>query len=287
MDFIKGSGGLYYLAALISLAVLIELFIPWRKGVKPDYARWLRNASMALYGTILLSLLPAIAAFAGAVSAQSNGIGLMNYFTMPLWAKLVISIFILDLMSYGQHRMLHKWYFFWRAHRTHHTDMHIDATTSLRFHPLESLFRAVIELGVVFTFGIPPEGILLSFLVHVFANTFSHTNISLPPAADRIVSRLITTPHIHRLHHSTKTEHQFSNFGTAFTIWDQMFGTYIGPEHLHENETFGVAGAENLEKETFGNLALDPFRTPHQPAIPKPAPAQSSAAAPGVNPETL
>ncbi len=270
MDFIKGSGGLYYLLALVVSAIVIEHFIPWRKGVKVDFARWLRNASMALYGTILLSLVPVIAAYAGAVTAASNNIGLMNQFETPLLVKLVISILILDLMSYGQHRVLHKWYFFWRAHRTHHTDAHIDATTSLRFHPLESLFRAVIELGVVFAFAIPPEGILLSFLVHVLANTFTHTNIALPLSVDKIVARFITTPHIHRLHHSVSPDHQFSNFGTAFTIWDQIFGTYLGPEHLRENEQFGVDGEEGMVAETFANLALDPFRTPANAEIPKP-----------------
>ncbi|GJL92902.1 sterol desaturase family protein [Hyphococcus sp.] len=276
MEFVKGTGGLVYLAAVLASAFVIELLAPWRKGVKIDMARWLRNASMAAYGTILLSLIPFIAAYGAAVSAETNGIGALNQFGAPLWAKLIISVAVLDLMAYGQHRALHKWYIFWRAHRAHHTDEHIDLTTSLRFHPFETLFRAIIELGVVLTIGIPPEGILLSYMVQVFANTISHTNATLPLAVDKIVSRVFTTPQIHRLHHSTNVDHQFTNFGTVFTLWDQLFGTYLSPEHLHDDERFGVDGPEGDQPDTFATLALDPFRKPKQAAIPQPATTHSS-----------
>lgn len=276
MEFLKGVNGLYYLVILVMAGLAAEALIPWRRGVNIDIARWIRNAALAFYGMILLGLAPAIAGYGGAVAAQDHHIGLMNLIALPLWVKLVVTVLAIDLLSYGEHRVLHKWYAFWRMHRAHHTDAHIDATTGLRFHPFETIFRALAELGVVLLFGIPPEGILLVFGVHVFANIFTHTNIALPLSVDRVVARLITTPHVHRLHHSADPAHQFSNFGTAFTIWDQMFGTYLGPEHLRMDETFGVEGPEAMARDSFANLALDPFRKPKAAAIPRPAPVEAA-----------
>lgn len=260
MDFVKGMGGVYYLAILLAAGIAAERMFPWRRGLKTDLPRWLRNASMTVYGAILLSALPAIAAYGAAMAAEANGIGLMNLIAMPLSAKLLVSVFVLDLMAYGQHRMLHQWHVLWRAHRAHHTDMVIDASTALRFHPFETLFRALVEAAVVLAIGIPPEGILLIYIVHVAVNVFTHANIALPRKLDIALSRIVTTPAVHRQHHSTDEAKQRTNYGTAFTIWDRMFGTFSGPEHLRDDERFGVDGPEAMPAETFGNLALDPFR---------------------------
>lgn len=270
MEFIKSIDSITYLLVLLVVAMALEIVIPWRRSVKIDFTRWARNASMAVYGTLLVSLLPAIAAYGASVTAQEIGIGLLNWINIPQWLALIVAVLALDLTSYGQHRILHKSYFFWRTHRTHHCDTHIDATTSLRFHPLETLFRVATEFIVIMAIGITPEGILLSYLVKAFANIFTHANIFLPPAILPIVSRVITTPHIHRLHHATTNNYQYSNFGTIFTVWDQLFNTYVGPENLHDDQRFGIDGVENIEEETFGNLVLDPFRTPKNAAIPKP-----------------
>lgn len=279
MDFVKGMGGVYYLAAILAAGIAAEWALPWRRGLKIDLARWLRNASMTVYGAILLSALPAIAAYGAAIAAAANGVGLMNLVALPLSVKLLVSVFVLDLMAYGQHRMLHRWYILWRAHRAHHTDVRIDASTALRFHPFETLFRALIEVAVVAVIGIPAEGILLIYIVHVAVNVFTHANIALPRRLDMALSRVITTPSVHRQHHSTDEAMQRTNYGTAFTLWDRMFGTFSGPESLREDERFGVEGPEALPAETFGNLVLDPFRKPKGAAPPR-APLRGGAAAP-------
>ncbi len=276
MDFIKGLGGLYYLLIILALTVAFERTIPWRKGLKIDLIRWLRNASMALYGTILLSAVPAIASYGAAIAAQANGAGLMNMMAMPLAIKLILSVLVLDLTAYGQHRMLHKWYVLWRMHRTHHTDPQIDASTSLRFHPFEALFRALIEVVVVVAIGIPPEGILLIYLVHVIANCLTHANVQMPLKVEKAMSLVFTSPRMHRLHHSADEARQATNLGTAFTFWDRMFGTFLGPEHLRDDERFGVEGPEAMAAETFSNMVFDPFRKPQTGAAPRPDAAEKA-----------
>ena len=136
MEFLKGFNGLYYVAALLFCGAAVEWLTPWRRVAKIDSARWLRNASMWFYGMIILSLIPFIAGYGGAVAAGNNGLGLFNQFAFPLWAELAASVVIIDLLSYVQHRVLHKWYFFWRAHRVHHSDIHIDVSDVAAFSPL-------------------------------------------------------------------------------------------------------------------------------------------------------
>lgn len=268
MELFQGMNGVYYLVLLLAIALTAEAIAPWRRS-KVDLARWGRNASMTLYGMIAISLIPPLASMGAALTAETRGIGLLNIIELPMWVQLAISIVIIDLLSYVQHRMLHKWYFLWRAHRPHHSDEHIDATTSLRFHPFEVLFRAAIEVVVVVLLGLPPAALIISFAIDAIINTTAHSNLTLPPKADRLVSRILVTPHYHKLHHSTAPEHLDTNYATIFTFWDRLFGTAIESANLRDDEQFGLAGPERMERDSFANLALDPFRTPEGGAIPK------------------
>ena len=268
VDGLNADYEIFWLFGVLVSALIVEGFAPWRREVRRDYARMLRNASMLFYATIMLSLLPALASFGAAVAAEAQGVGLMNLFSAPLWVKIIVAILMIDFLFYVQHRMLHQWYFLWRTHRTHHSDIHIDATTALRFHPLEVLFRAVTEAGFVMLMGLPPEGVLASYAVHAFANTLTHANIHAPQRVERIASLVFVTPRVHRLHHSTAPEHLHKNFGTTLTAWDRLFGTYISLSALKHDAKFGLDGPENIGDETFGALVLDPFRTPDGAAIP-------------------
>ena len=262
MEILKGANGLYYLALLLTIAATMEWLTPWRRVAKINFARWARNSSMSFYGFIILGLVPFLAVYGGAVAAQEGGFGLFNQLGAPFWVELAATLIVFDILSYGQHRILHRWYFFWRAHRVHHSDRHIDVSTSLRFHPFETLFRTTLEAGVVWGCGLPPEGILLNFFVLGLFNTVTHANVALPARVDWALSSLFVTPNIHRLHHSMTPEHQNSNFGTIFTLWDRLFGTFCAASELRHDENFGVDASETNGAESFANLALDPFFKP-------------------------
>jgi sterol desaturase/sphingolipid hydroxylase (fatty acid hydroxylase superfamily) len=272
MDFFRGVTGLYFALGVLASALVLEAMMPWRRGVKISLARWVRNASMSFYSFILLGFIPLLSAYGAAMIAETRGIGLFNQVAAPFWATALATIIAFDLTAYGVHRSLHKWYFLWRTHRTHHGDAHIDATTSLRFHPFEALVRAVIDLPVVFLLGLPEEAIVVNFVVLSVVNTFTHTNIALAPSVERVLSRILVTPHVHRLHHAAAPEYLDTNLGTVFSVWDQMFSTFTPPDRLRRDEIFGIEGPEAITPDSFANLALDPFRKPDHAAIPKPEP---------------
>lgn len=267
MEFLKGTNGLFFVAALLAAALVIERAAPWRQGARIDLARWARNLSMHFYSVIILGLMPFLAGYGGAIAAEKSGFGLFNQVAIPHWAELIATVVILDAVAFTQHRALHLWYGAWRLHRVHHSDKLVDVTTSLRFHPTETIFRAATELPVVYLLGLSPEGMLIGFAVLTLANTVTHMNIALPAAFERALSTLIVTPGVHRVHHATDTRQQNQNFGTVLTLWDRLSGTYAPPDALSREAALGLEGPEDLQRETFANLALDPLRSrPRGPA---------------------
>jgi len=68
---------------------------------------------------------------------------------------------LLDLAIYLQHVMFHAVPGLWRLHRMHHADLDFDATTGLRFHPVEILISMGIKLAVVAALGPPAVAVLL------------------------------------------------------------------------------------------------------------------------------
>jgi sterol desaturase/sphingolipid hydroxylase (fatty acid hydroxylase superfamily) len=47
-----------------------------------------------------------------------------------------------------------------------------------------------------------------------------------PARIDRALRRLVVTPDLHRVHHSTLEHEANSNYGAVLTLWDQLFGTF-------------------------------------------------------------
>ena len=276
MEFLEGAGGFAYFLAVILIVIVVERLFPWRR-MRIDFVRWLRNAAMNGYAIVIFALIPWISGIAAAEIAEAEGVGLLHLIDAPVWVGMGLAIVALDFLAYAQHRALHQWYLLWRLHRVHHTDAIVDATTSLRFHPLETVFRSLTEVVFVLLLGLPTEGLILGFAVFAFMNAYTHANLDLPGGFERAAALLFITPRAHRLHHSTIAENQYANFGTIFSFWDRLFRTWKGPAQLRDGEVFGVDGPEAPEKETFASLAFDPFRRRRPDgAIPRPATSKTS-----------
>lgn len=259
MEFFTGYNAVLYLIAVTIALLAVERFAPWRRE-RAAPIRWLRNASMNFYGTILLGLLPFLSDVGIAHFAREKGIGLLNNVSVSGWAALLFTLIAVDLTAFVQHRALHKWPLLWRLHRAHHTDATIDVTTGLRFHPFETIFRAATEGLVILALGIPYEGLIFAFAVLVVINSIGHANVDIPVALERFLSHVFITPRAHRLHHATAPEFYNSNFGTIFSLWDRASRTWKKVDALKDDQKFGLEGAQAPEADTFGNLALDPFR---------------------------
>ena len=56
---------------------------------------------------------------------------------------------LLDAAIYFQHRIFHRIPALWRLHRMHRSDLDIDVTTAIRFHPIEIVLSMLIKIAVM------------------------------------------------------------------------------------------------------------------------------------------
>ena len=157
-------------------------------------------------------------------------------------ALLIAGILSLDLFVYWLHRLEHSVFLLWRFHSVHHSDTELDASTAIRHHPLEYAVTTVL-VGLVFgVLGLPVWVLAVYGVVFFISALFQHLNLRLPAGLERALQRVLVGPAMHRMHHSIDARYFNSNFGSVFSIWDRMFGTYQGLSGAERDFiAFGVA----------------------------------------------
>jgi sterol desaturase/sphingolipid hydroxylase (fatty acid hydroxylase superfamily) len=132
-----------------------------------------------------------------------------------------------DFFYYWMHRAQHRWGWFWRFHRVHHSITEMSATNS-HHHVAEDLFQFVaITIPMSFLPGV--EAGPVPWLVIVLNNAhpyFIHSSINVNIGPLRYV---LSDNRIHRLHHSTEPQHVGHNFSTVTPLWDVLFGIAYFP----------------------------------------------------------
>lgn len=188
--------------------------------------RWFANLSILVISSIVLRVVFPAAAVGAALWAEARGWGLLRFLGVyPLLAG-ILSFVILDFAIWLEHVVFHKVPLFWRVHRMHHADNGFDVTTGLRFHPLEILLSMVWKAVIVIALGAPAVAVLVFEIVLNGTSMFNHANVRLGPRVDRVLRRLLVTPDMHRVHHSSVRRETDSNYGFNFPFWDRLFGTY-------------------------------------------------------------
>src|SRR3954449_7149735 len=190
-------------AGVFALMVLWELLAPRRAPALGRQVRWPGNLGVVVIDTLALRLLFPTAAVGVALLGEARGWGLLNDLGLPAVLKVGIAVVVLDLVIYFQHVLFHAVPVLWRLHRMHHADLEFDVTTGVRFHPVEIVLSMVIKIGTVAALGAPAAGVLLFEVLLNASSMFSHGNVRLPAWLDGILRRVIVTPEMHRVHHST------------------------------------------------------------------------------------
>jgi sterol desaturase/sphingolipid hydroxylase (fatty acid hydroxylase superfamily) len=243
---------------LLAGMMVWELAAPDRRSDIPRLIRWGNNIALVVVDALVLRIALPVLAVGAAVWAQGAGVGLLNMVALPGWLAIVLALVILDLVIWAQHVAFHKLPVLWRLHRMHHADPHLDATSGLRFHPVEVLLSMVLKIGVVIAIGAPPVAVLLFEVILNGASIFNHANIRLPRGVERPLRWLLVTPEMHRIHHSDKRVEADSNYGFSVPWWDRLFGTYRaepGPGHR-----FGIGAHGSTRDQWLDRLLVQPFR---------------------------
>lgn len=224
------------------------------------YRKW-RHAGVNLVflaTSMLINLLFGVATIGLFIWAKANGIGLLYWLDFPLWAELLISVMLLDLVAqYLAHYLLHRVKWMWKFHLVHHSDTKVDATTGTRHHPGDYVIREVFSLAAVLVFGIPVAFYLFYRLATIFFTYLTHANIHMPPALDKALSLVFITPNMHKFHHHFERPWTDTNFGNIFSFWDRIFGTmvYDDPRKIR----YGVDVLDDSLDESVGYQFKVPF----------------------------
>lgn len=185
----------------------------------------------------------------------ASGLGLV---ALPLPLQIVIGVLASDLLGYWLHRFSHRYEWMWRLHSVHHSDPVLDASTSLRHHPVEAALYIVPKIALYAVLGLP---FWIEAVRAVLINVVSvaqHANVVFPAWFESLRVCFVT-PGIHRVHHDTRRELHDSNFGGVFSFWDRLFGTYTVPESVRDSR-IGLDGYDGEAWQSLPGMLATPLR---------------------------
>jgi sterol desaturase/sphingolipid hydroxylase (fatty acid hydroxylase superfamily) len=101
--------------------------------------------------------------------------------------------------------------------------------------------QVLVNLPYIFAYpfvGLSPWWMALAIGAgHAVQNDWMHLNVTWRSSW---LEWLIVTPRYHHIHHSNEPGHYVANLAALFTVWDRMFGTYVDPETLRHELSFGI-----------------------------------------------
>ncbi|TIX51103.1 sterol desaturase family protein [Alteraurantiacibacter aquimixticola] len=222
--FLKAAGFAATLGIVGAIA-LAERRRPLRKQTRDPLPRTIRNAAMGAgcQAMIMVSEAPATQAIARRNESEQRG--LQHALGGGIIGKLA-AFLAMDYGFYLWHIATHKVPFLWRFHRVHHVDPDMDMSTAVRFHFLDMLISLPWRLVQVRVSGVDPKMLKAWQGFFVLSVLFHHSNTRLPKGLDEKLSRVITTPKMHGIHHSQDLSEMDSNWSSGIAIWDHLHGTY-------------------------------------------------------------
>jgi sterol desaturase/sphingolipid hydroxylase (fatty acid hydroxylase superfamily) len=246
--------------AIFMIMALWEIKAPYRKLRLNRVQRWPHQLGLIILNTLTVRLLFPIAAVGTAQYMTHQGWGLMNLLGFNPAIATITGFLFLDFAIYWQHVLAHQLEWFWKLHRTHHADTDYDLTTGLRFHPLEMILSMLIKMLVILLLGIPATAVILFEIVLSGSAMFNHSNIRLPETIEPAIRKVIVTPSMHRIHHSTHQFEHDSNYGFFLSIWDHLFESYTD-KSMEDDQTMpiGLKIFRSKENQRLSHILKMPF----------------------------
>jgi sterol desaturase/sphingolipid hydroxylase (fatty acid hydroxylase superfamily) len=185
-------------------------------------------------------------------------LGLLSFLPLSPLVHSIFGFLMMDLTFYYWHRLNHRSRFLWRFHNVHHIDPDLDLSTAVRFHFGEIALSTAFRVTQISLIGVSIGTFLAYEVVFQAGTLFHHSNIRLPIRVERIVSKVLVTPRMHGIHHSTVRDELDSDFSTIFSWWDRMHGT-LRLDVPQDQITIGVPAYLEPGDNTLRNCLWLPF----------------------------
>lgn len=228
----------YQTAAFFGLVVLFEVLERVRPAREVD--RW-KDLKIDVFSFALALALNRLckAMIGGAIAAYTPAWIVLAFGHLQAWsgaARILAAIVLVDFIIYWIHRAQHRFDTLWRTHAWHHSIEQLYWFSGFRTSFLHSFLYAIPATSIsTLVFNLSPLEAGIGYSIGLLVQFWEHTNLRINVGPLRWI---IITPAYHRVHHSTR--HNRSNFGTAFSVWDRLFGTYTDPATVPVDEPLGL-----------------------------------------------
>lgn len=245
----------------VALVMLIESMSPLRAESKAPLVRWLNNIILSAVGyTILFSMAPLVSILIARIIGLED-VGLLHRFGIGYIPSFILTLLCLEFIGYWLHRVSHSMPMLWRIHAVHHSDVEMDATTSLRHHPLEHVISTLVFVPALIALGPDPLVLLGYYVLHAAVSAFNHGNFSLGQSADRVLRLFIVTPDFHRVHHSSEQRYTDRNYASILPMFDYLFRTATKfTAEQHTTMPLGLTYFRERKYSRLDQLLLMPFQ---------------------------
>jgi len=231
---------------------------PLRCSVEPKLRRTARNLAVAAVSAAALQIAEQPVTVPLTAFVERHRWGAIPLLPLPVWMEVPLAVILLDYTLYVWHVLTHRLAWLWRFHLVHHVDLDLDASTALRFHFGELALSVAWRAGQVVLIGVSPLSLSVWQTALLVSILFHHSNVRLPVAAERRLSRFIVTPRLHGIHHSLIREETDSNWSSGLTLWDRLHGT-LRLNVPQEAITIGVPAYREPGEVTLVKLLALPF----------------------------
>ncbi len=249
------------LVGALFVVLLLGQSLRPRREAATGWLRSVRNVAMTAISAGVVYLLLPVTTVALAFLVEHQGWGLFNTLDSPIWLELILSVVVLDLAIYWQHRWFHEFRALWPIHRVHHSDTAFDVSLGLRFHPAEILLSLGYKMLLIALLGIAPLAIVAYEMSLAAFALLTHSNIALSARWDSWLRIVFVTPDWHRVHHSVHRDETDSNYGNILGIWDHLFGSYTAqPRDGHAEMQIGLVAFRDPSAQTLPALLLHPVQ---------------------------
>lgn len=216
--------------------------------------------NMAVAGTALLSIQLAERPVTTRMTrlVEERRVGLLQRLPLPRWLRTLLACVLLDYTLYVWHVLAHKVPLLWRFHRVHHCDLDMDASTGIRFHVGEMVLSVVWRAAQILAIGVSGRALSIWNTLLLMEVIFHHSNVELPPGTERRLAKLLVTPRLHGIHHSTRSDEMNSNWSSGLTVWDVLHRT-LRTDVPQDQITIGVPDLRQPDQVTLSKLIVMPF----------------------------
>jgi len=233
----SGKGALQVAPAVASIGFYgllwaIESRRPYREDWRPS------GQEVGTDATFLLSVL-AVQGAGMAVTApvERRRTRTAGVDRLPLPVGVALALLTFDLGHSRLHHLGHRWGPAWRVHSVHHSPQRLYWFNATRFHGLEMFVDMVWETLAIGALGLSRDQHVAYQAVRGMYGQLQHCNVALRSGP---LDHVLSTPDLHRWHHSTVYEEGDTNYGAVTSVWDKVFRTFYRPDDRDGPERLGV-----------------------------------------------